>query len=218
LGKVNQLLGGWDAMAYAEPTMATENVGVAADGGTGTEGDGTENGDGTHRKRPATEEEARALASSLRLRILRLCLDRALTNKEIAARLQTNPATTLHHVRKLVATGFLAPQEERRGTRGAREVPYLATGKSWTLDVHEPGRQPSRAMLEAFLAEIEQVEASGAEVGLSRLGLRLTAPELAEFRRRLQDLLDEYASRGPTPGGRPYSVFVAVHPDVSRRP
>ena len=62
-------------MAYAEPTMATENVGVAEDGGTATEGDGTENGGGAGRKRrrPATEEEARALASSLRLRVLRLC-------------------------------------------------------------------------------------------------------------------------------------------------
>src|SRR5215475_15202282 len=109
-------------------------------------------------RRPATEKEARALASSLRLRILRLCLDRALTNKEIATRLETNPATTLHHVRRLVAAGFLAPQPERRGARGAREVPYRATGKSWTLDVHEPGRPPSRAMLEAFLADIAQVE------------------------------------------------------------
>src|SRR5438045_1919920 len=83
---------------------------------------------------PAGEAEARALASAIRLRILRLCLDRALTNKEIAQRLEANPATTLHHVRKLVDTGFLAPQPERRGTRGAREVPYLATRKSWRMD------------------------------------------------------------------------------------
>src|SRR5258707_8984566 len=116
-------------------------------------------------RRPATEEEARALASSLRLRILRLCLDRALTNKEIAARLDANPATTLHHVRKLVATGFLAPQEERRGARGAREVPYLATGKSWTMDVRESGvRGHGTAMIEAFLDEIGMVDADAADL------------------------------------------------------
>src|SRR5918999_4320330 len=86
-------------------------------------------------RRPATEAEAKALASAFRLRILRVCLDEPLTNKEIAARLRAHPATTLHHVRKLVATGFLAPQPERRGSRGAREIPYLATRKSWTLDV-----------------------------------------------------------------------------------
>src|SRR5215475_4607877 len=88
-------------------------------------------------RRPATEAEARALASGIRMRILRLCLDRALTNKEIAALLEANPATTLHHVRTLVATGFLEAQPERRGTRGAREVPYLATGKSWVMDMSE---------------------------------------------------------------------------------
>ena len=202
-------------MAYAEPTMATENVGVAADGGTGTGGDGTENGGGTHRKRPATEEEARALASSLRLRILRLCLDRALTNKEIAARLQTNPATTLHHVRKLVATGFLAPQEERRGTRGAREVPYLATGKSWTLDVHGSGVSGGgTAMIEAFLDEVRLIDMDNAPY--ARLGLRLSEPDLRELKDRLDELLNDFRWRALDPDGRPYSIFVALYPDVSR--
>ena len=35
--------------------------------------------------RPPTLQEARALAHPLRIRILRLCLDRALTNSELAA-------------------------------------------------------------------------------------------------------------------------------------
>ena len=86
-------------------------------------------------RRPATDAEAKALASGIRLRIIRLCLDRALTNKEIAERLDANPATVLHHVRTLVATGFLVPQEERRGPRGTREVPYLSTTKSWQLSL-----------------------------------------------------------------------------------
>ena len=89
-------------------------------------------------RRPATEAEARALASALRLRILRLCLDRARTNKELAKLLAVNPATMLHHVRTLVETGFLVAEDERRGSRGARELPYRATGKSWTLSVGLP--------------------------------------------------------------------------------
>ncbi len=103
-------------------------------------------------RRPATEAEARALASVTRLRILRLCLSDALTNKEIAARLGRNPATVLHHVRTLVDTGFLVADPARRGTRGSREVPYRATGKSWLMDVDDrppPSRDPVLAVAPA---------------------------------------------------------------------
>src|ERR1051326_6873338 len=84
-------------------------------------------------RRRATEAEARALASTLRLRILRLCLDDEATNKEIAHPLGRNPGSVLHHVRRLVDTGFLVALPERQGSRGSLEVPYRATGKSWEL-------------------------------------------------------------------------------------
>jgi DNA-binding transcriptional ArsR family regulator len=166
-------------------------------------------------RRPATEAEARALASGVRLRILRLCLDRALTNKEIARKLDAHPATTLHHVRKLVDTGFLAPQEERRGARGAREVPYLATGKSWRLDVGESGVSGGgAAILEAYLAEVRLVDLDSA--GMARLGLRLTEAEVEELRERLGVLLNEWADRPPSADGQPYSVFLSLYEDVTR--
>jgi hypothetical protein len=177
------------------------------------------------RRRPATEAEAKALASAVRLRIIRLCLDRALTNKEIAERLGANPATTLHHVRTLVTTGFLAPQDERRGARGAREVPYLSTGKSWTLDVHDSGDAsgPKQAMLDAFLDEVRLVGPGTEAVRFARLGLRLDPARWDELTKRLGGLLDEYADARPavgndrTPDGRPYSIFLALYEDVSRR-
>jgi DNA-binding transcriptional ArsR family regulator len=173
--------------------------------------------DGAER-RHATEAEARALASGVRLRILRVCLERALTNKEIADRLGLNPASTLHHVRRLVATGFLAAQEERRGTRGAREVPYRATGKSWTLDVHDRAHGRHQAMLDAFLSEIGQAGPDLGRGAMARLGLRLSEAELVELNERLRLVLDDYATRPPTPDGAPYSLFLAVHPDPSREP
>src|SRR3954471_25095131 len=101
----------------------------------------------------ATDEEVRALASSLRMRILRVCLYEPHSNKEIADVLGKDPATVLHHVRRLVDTGFLAAQEVRRGTRGSREIPYLATGKSWRLN--NPGKD--RLLLETFLEEVALV-------------------------------------------------------------
>ena len=89
-------------------------------------------------RRPATPQEAKALAHPDRLRIIRLTYDTALTNKELAERMGRNPGTTLYHLRLLVETGFVAAEPPRKGNRGAAEVPYRSTGKSWTLDVGEP--------------------------------------------------------------------------------
>lgn len=164
-------------------------------------------------KRPATKAEARALASAVRLRIIRLCLDTERTNKQIAERLGMHPATTLHHVRTLVETGFLEPLPERRGTRGAREVPYRSTRKSWSLDTTGSTGQ-GRAMFEAFVQEASATDLD--RVPFSRLGLRLSDEDYAELRVRLIALLNEYAERPPDPRGRPYSLFVALFDDVAR--
>lgn len=169
-------------------------------------------------RRPATDAEARALASGIRLRIIRLCLDQPLTNKELAERLDANPATVLHHVRTLVATGFLVPQPERRGTRGAREVPYLSTGRSWELSIGEEAVDGDRAMLDAFHAELALLRGRRDATHLTRLGLRLTDEEWTELRRRFDDLLDEYADRHRTGEGRAYSIFLALYEDVARDP
>ena len=163
-------------------------------------------------KRKATDAEARAVASAVRLRILRLCLSEALTNKEIAARLERNPATVLHHVRTLVDTGFLVPEGVRRGTRGAREVPYRATGKSWLMDLGDrpaPARDP---LLAAFLEEVAAV--GERQLSSSRLALRLGTADLAGFRDRLQALLDDYAARPADPDGEKWSLYIGMHPDA----
>ncbi|MDQ3629464.1 MAG: helix-turn-helix domain-containing protein [Actinomycetota bacterium] len=162
-------------------------------------------------RRPADDAEARALASGLRLRILRLTLDEPLSNKEIAQRLDRNAATVLHHVRTLVATGFLAAQPERRGSRNAREVPYLATRKSWYLDTPPAGD----SMLSAFLEEVAAVPVE--EVRASRLGLRLSVERREELDLRLSDLLSEYAERDPDPDGDPWAAYVVLYPDPGRR-
>lgn len=162
-------------------------------------------------RRPASDAEAKALASGLRLRILRLCIDEPLTNREIAEELGKNPATVLHHVRTLVDNGFLTPQEVRRGRRGAREIPYLTTGKSWYVQTPAAANR----ILEAFLSEIAEVPPERA--GMTRLGLRLPPEEMQEFRRRLDDLLQEFHDRGRDLEAEPWSLFVALHPDVSQR-
>ncbi|MCU1432102.1 MAG: regulatory protein ArsR [Actinotalea sp.] len=159
------------------------------------------------------EADARALASVLRIRILRLCLDEPLTNKEIAGRLRKDPATIYHHVRTLAERGFLAAQPVRRGARGAREIPYLATRKSWRT----PGdADTNRVLIDAFLAEV--AEADPASVQTVRLGVRLDEAGRAELDRRIVELFQELAARAPDPDGVPYSIFYALHQDAGRMP
>jgi DNA-binding transcriptional ArsR family regulator len=160
----------------------------------------------------AADADARALSSALRMRILRLCLDEALTNKEIAEGLGMAPATTYHHVRLLAERGFLAAQPERQGRRGAREVPYLATRKSLRTPM---GPGAGQILIQAFLDEFALSDPTRAEV--VRLGLRLNEEDRHEFLRRFSDLFAEYADREPDLDGEPLSLFFALHDDVARR-
>ena len=165
-------------------------------------------------RRPATADEARALANPLRLRILRLCLDRAMTNEELAARLGLNAGTVLHHVRLLVRTGFLAPEGERRGARGAVERPYRATGKSWTLDVGEEEgigktNAGTLALIDAFRAEVAETPVEGIK-HTARLGVRLTPPQLEAFGTRIEDLVRDLKD-ADDPHGEPIGFFVGIH-------
>lgn len=160
-------------------------------------------------RRPPTDAERKALASVLRLRILRLCLYEELTNQQIAEKLGRNPATTLHHVRTLVDQEFLEAGEVRRGTRGAREVPYRSTGKSWSLENGPDGSAPP--LLQTFWDEVSRVPAL--QVESSRLGLQLPAEKMDELRTRLFDLLQQYAREPLDPSGERMSLFVAIHPE-----
>lgn len=159
-------------------------------------------------RRPATEAEIAALASGIRLRILRMTHHQPLTNREIARRLGRDPSTALHHVRRLVDVGLLQTLPVRRGTRGAREIPYLSTGLSWSLEL--AGTAWHEAMLNAFLGE-------AAEVGVERLAqtrlvLRLDGGALAEFRDRLDELLREFAGRPVDPQAGGLGVYLALYP------
>ena len=156
------------------------------------------------------QAQARALSSPLRLRVLRFCLHEGRTNREIAAEFDLNPGTSLHHVRTLLETGFLAAEAGRRGRRGAWEIPYRATGRSWETAV--PDVAP--VMLRAFLDEIDGI--APADLDLTRLGLKLGADAERELNARLHAVLQEFKDRPADPDGRPLGVFLAVHPEPRR--
>jgi predicted ArsR family transcriptional regulator len=165
-------------------------------------------------RRPATPEEAKALAHPVRQRIVRLCGIRERTNKELADQLERDPATVLHHVRQLVATGFLEPCEERVGPSGAREKPYRSTGMSWSLslDTHGAGHAEA-AMLDATREEV--LQAGPDAIGTSaRLVVRLPDDELEALVAALRDLVeDAHARSAPLDDERfpAYGLLTLVH-------
>ncbi|PZU44252.1 MAG: ArsR family transcriptional regulator [Microbacterium sp.] len=152
---------------------------------------------------------SRALSSPLRMRVLRLCRFEARTNKELADLLEVNPGTMLHHVRTLVDTGFLEAQPERAGAQGAREVPYLATGRSWNA----PMDDQVPVLMETVRQQVALADPDTVQLGW--LGLRLNAEHKAELDRRVHDLFAEYKDRAPDADGAPYSLVIITHPDLN---
>jgi DNA-binding transcriptional ArsR family regulator len=173
--------------------------------------------DGPAGRRPATLREARALAHPLRVRILRLCLDHARTNAELAAALGQQPATVLYHVRTLLATGFLAEEPRRPGPRGTVEKPYRATGKSWRLDHTMTSEDGSmlRAVFEAVAAEVEEAGPDSVLEG-ARMALRLRPDQLADLLGQIRTLISQYPGGADyladeAPGTDPYALLLVLH-------
>jgi DNA-binding transcriptional ArsR family regulator len=169
-------------------------------------------------RRPPTLQEARALAHPLRIRILRLCLDRARTNSELATAVGQRPATVLYHVRTLLRTGFLVTEPQRPGPRGTVEKPYRATGKSAHLDDAMSGEDAAvmRATVEAVAAEVHEAGPGALLEGI-RMPLWLTPAELADLLEQFRAILDqfpsadEYLATEAAPGTDPYALLLVVH-------
>lgn len=169
------------------------------------------------RRRPATAKEAKALGHPLRLRILRLCGDEELTNKELADRLGKDPGTVLYHVRQLVAAGLLEPSGVRSGESGALEKPYRATGGTWWLEAPFADTTPEEAFapVEAFVAEVREA-GPGAVRAFERFTLHLSPDDAAELDRRILAVIDEYVLTDDQRAGRPAvaGMFVLhAHPE-----
>jgi DNA-binding transcriptional ArsR family regulator len=143
------------------------------------------------RRREATAAEAKALGHPVRLRILRLCAEQALTNKQLADRLDRDPGTVLHHVRMLADAGLLEAAPVRAGVSGALEKPYRSTGMTWWLDGPLLGTADVNAPIEAFQEELREAGPESIAV-YERFTLHLSPDDLAELDRRILAILDEY--------------------------
>jgi len=168
---------------------------------------------------PPTPEQLKAVASAVRLRILRLCGERELTNKEIADAVGKDPATVLHHVRLLVDAGLLESTGVRQGVRGAYEKPYRTTGLSWSLNigqiVRDEDNENEAAMIVAFRHDLARAGTDSIE-DMSRFQFTIGPDDLVEFKSRMQALLDDYvdtASGDSPPDAICYSGLFVIHRD-----
>ncbi len=164
------------------------------------------------RQDEATAADLKALAHPLRMRILRICLYKPLTNKEIADELDLNPATALHHVRVLAKNGFLEAQAVRTGNAGALEKPYKTTSKSIGLAI--PHLDDRLSVVVAGLDAARSELLAGGGDGLiynARLGLRLSEDDMDELTQRIQDLVAEYLKRPPAPDGQDVGFVSFLH-------
>jgi predicted ArsR family transcriptional regulator len=166
----------------------------------------------------ATIDELKALGHPVRWRILRLCLDRALTNKELSVELDLAPATTLRHVRALVKTKFLVAEPVRTGEHGALERPYRATARTWGMNIPPDdaglAQQVDLALLGAHRAELIAAGRDSGR-GATRGVLRLRPESVKSLNQRIRDLIAEYTDE---PDGEPLSYLWSLAARASADP
>lgn len=164
-------------------------------------------------RRPATVLEAKALAHPLRARILRLCAQQELTNKQLADRLGIQPGSAFYHVRLLLESGLLQPAPVRTGQSGALEKPYRSTAQSWWLD-NPLGSEPPDVQMSPIIAFQEELAEAGPEsvATSSRFTLHLSPDDITELDRRILAVLDQYVETDEQRRDQPaYGGIVVVH-------
>jgi DNA-binding transcriptional ArsR family regulator len=164
-------------------------------------------------RRPATVREAKALAHPLRVRILRLCGAQELTNKELADRLDKDPATVYYHVRQLVDAGLLLQAPVRTGASGALEKPYRSTGQTWWLDDPLGQADPDAQLvpIEAFQDELREAGPDSL-MAMARFMLHLSPEDVEELEQRILAILDEYIETDEQRRDQPaHGGMVVIH-------
>ena len=159
-----------------------------------------------------TAERMKALGDPLRLLIIDLVLERAMTVSELAERAERPRGSVAHHVGVLVDAGLLHIVR----TRKVRAIEERFYGRAATTFVmhHDTGGLP---FLDAVLAEADTDRAStdGAAGSTTYRRARIPAERAAEFAERLLKLSLEFVAE-PRAGDTEYGMYLALFP--TKRP
>ena len=145
---------------------------------------------------PRLQAVHRALADPLRIRLFELLVLRPQSAKELAVRVGLRPDRLYHHLAQLEEGKLIEIAEYRPLAGGKVERVYAPTAVEPLVDDASPAdvARLLGAALETTRADINAAtlaKEAGEErlISLSRTGVRLSAPHLADLRAAIEDLL-----------------------------
>ena len=158
--------------------------------------------------RADTPEQIRALGDRLRLTILDLVLERAMTVSDLAERLGRARGTIAYHVDLLVDVGLLKVVRTRR-VRAVQERYYGRAGRTIVFP-GTPGEMPFLADVLADV-DLEALSADDCAGEFTFRHARITPDRAREFVARLEALALEF-TRLPRGGDVEFGLYLALFP------
>jgi DNA-binding transcriptional ArsR family regulator len=163
-----------------------------------------------------TAERMKALGDPLRLLIVDLVLEKAMSVTELAERVGRPRGSVAHHVDVLVAAGLVQVVRTRK-VRAVEERFYGRAATSYVMP-HVPGEFPflNEVLAEVDLNSVEPDRPSG----VTYRRARIPADRATEFGERLLQLALEFVAE-PREGDTEYGLYLALFPTnrhVGRRP
>jgi DNA-binding transcriptional ArsR family regulator len=160
-------------------------------------------------------DQFKATGDPVRVRILGVIQQRPATAKQLAEILGMPPGTVGHHLQVLEAAG-LAQVVARRLVRGIVAKYYTRTARIFVFAPRfstEDAVSPTIDSLRQARDELaEALAAYGAAASLTwgYPRVRLAPERAAEYRQRLDALLEEFIAEEPDPGGTVYALAGAL--------
>jgi len=155
-----------------------------------------------------TSARMKALGDPLRLTIVDLVLERAMTVTELAERLRRPKGSVAYHVKVLVDAGLLQVVRTQK-VRAIEERYYGRVGRTIVFDDHSPGEVP---FLHEMLSEVD-LERSDDETtgGFTYRHARIPRERAQAYIDRLHELALEFIDE-PRDGDVEYGMYVGVFP------
>jgi DNA-binding transcriptional ArsR family regulator len=157
--------------------------------------------------RADTSARMKALGDPLRMAIVDLVLERAMTVTELAERLRRPKGSVAYHVNVLVEAGLLRIVRTHK-VRAIDERYYGRVGRTIVFE-HAPGEVP---FLAEMVAEVDlEVPEDKATVGYTYRHARIPRERAQEYLDRLQAIALEFIDE-PRDGDVEYGMYIGVFP------